>query len=324
MTAGTELPSGLLRRWLTAIGLLGTAEELLGHQDDAASSTALIAADSATETLLGIIGSWADGSLPREPKYDQIIERASRALRAAGKDLPPALQQDLRSVHLLRNAVVHHGALGPASEASLACRVARELLDLVSAVSAQLPTFPAGGGILHAIAAVLDAPDLTEQLLAGVAALTEGKATEAADAAARAHTMLLFRMDPPVGEPPREVGPGDKRTLGRVGDYIDGLGKSLTQVQGWVLASAVGLHPTSYRRLQRTMGRHIRYIGGNDRILRDAQPSLSDARWALTQVAEMAFRLREQGALIEGTEDAVFRRRHGLSAVTVQERTPDP
>lgn len=308
----TDVPSSVLRRWLTALGLIATAEDVVRRGDDAASSTALIAADSAAETLLGVMGGWTVDSLPLEPKYHQVMDRARHALEAAGLRLPPALQQDLRSVHALRNAVVHHGALAPASEALLACRAARQLLDLMPAVSAHFVAMPAGGGVVTAIASLLDAPDLTAHLAAGEAALATGDATGAADAVARAHTELLFRLEPPLGSPPRDMFYTDKRALGKAGDYMDGLGKSLAQIQGWVLASAVGMHPAAYRRLQITMGGHIQYVGGNDRIARSVVPSLDDARWALTQVAEMAFRLLEQGSLQQGTRDDIFERRHGF------------
>ncbi len=294
------------------MGLLATAEELVRRGDDAASSMALIAADSAAETVLGVIGGWTEGSLPPEPKYHQVMERARHALEAAGVPLPLALQQGLRSAHALRNSVVHHGALAPASEALLACRAARQLLDLMPAMSAHFVGLPAGGGVVKAIAALIDAPDLTIQLEAGEDGLAMGDASGAADAVARAHTALLFRLEPPIGGPPRELSYRDKRSLEAVGEYIDGLGKSLAQVQGWVLASAVGMRPVAYRRLQNTMGIHIRYLGGNDQVSRDVEPSIEDARWALTQVAEMAFRLWEQGALQQGTWDDVFERRHRI------------
>lgn len=58
----------LLRRWLTALGLLATAEALSPRGDDASSSTALIAGDAACEALLGVLGSWSTLSLKPEPK----------------------------------------------------------------------------------------------------------------------------------------------------------------------------------------------------------------------------------------------------------------
>ena len=324
MTTRADVQGSLLRRWLTALGLVATAEQVVRRGDDAASSTALIAADSAAETLLGVIGGWTDESLPPEPKYHQVMERARRALEAAGLRLPPALQQDLRSVHALRNAVIHHGTSAPASEALLACQATRQLLDLMPAVSAHFVALPPGGGVVTAIAALLNAPDLTAQLNAGEAALANHNATEAADAVTRAHTALLSRLEPPLGNPPEELWFTDKRALGKAGDYIDALSKSLAQIQGWVVASAVGMHPAAYRRLQDTMGTHIRYFGGNDRVARRMEPSLDDARWALTQVAEMAFRLREQGALLEGTSDDVMEHRYGFRRPPSAPEAPAP
>ena len=324
MTTGSDAQSRLLRRWLTALGLVATAEDVVRRGDDAASSTALIVADSAAETLLGVIGVWTDESLPPEPKYHQVMERARHAMEAAGLRLPLALQQDLRSVHALRNAVVHHGAVAPESEASLACQAARQLLDLMPALSENFVAVPAGGGVATAIAALLDAPDLTALLVAGEAALRRGAATEAADATTRAHTALLFRLDPPLGAPPSELWFTDKRGLGKAGDYLDGIGKSLAQIQGWVVASAVGMHPAAYRRLHAIMGTHIRYMGGNDRIARHSEPTLDDARWALTRLAEMAFRLWQQGALLEGTWDDIIEHRYGVRPPRPTPELPAP
>ena len=172
---------------------------------------------------------------------------------------------------------------------------------------------PAAGwaGIVTGIAALMNAPELTEQLRLGEAAATQGDATAAADAAARAHTELLLRLDPPVtGQRYPPLWAQEKQELGRAGDYIAYLAKSLGRVQGWVLASALGMSPATYGRFEGITGDHIQFLGGNDMVIRRTEPTVDDARWAVVQVAEMAFRLWELGTLIEGTWDDVIRRQH--------------
>jgi hypothetical protein len=303
----------LLRRWLTALGLVATAEEVLRRGDEAASSTAMIAAVASSETLLGIIGTWSTKALEREPKHHQLVERARDALEARDLRLPAGLEQDLRSTNLLRNAVVHHGAAAPATQALLACRSARRLLDLLPAVSSAFGAVPVGTGIVAAIAGLLDAPDVAEQLLLGEQAVSSGDAVAAADAAARAHGGLLYRLEPQLATRTRHaLSYVDKHALGKVGDVIDELSTNLSQTQGWVLASAMGMHPTSYSRLRQIIGDQTIFIGGSDLIRRSVDPAIEDARWALVQVAEMAFRLQELGSLIPGSPDDVIERRYGV------------
>jgi hypothetical protein len=295
----------LVRRWLTALGLVATAEEVARRGDDAGNATALIAADSASETVLGIIGSWPPPfvPMPPEPKYHQVLDRAHAAMSSVG-GLSPALRTNLRSTHGLRNSVVHHGAVAPAREARLACESARHLLGLLPSVSTAYVALAPGAGIVAGIAALLDAPDLTEQLTLGEQAVGASDATAAADAAARAHAFLLDRLDPPLsgGFVVRPLGPFEKQEWGRVGEVLDDVDVSLSRIKGWVAASAVGVHPTAYRRFQWITGDHVQYMDGSVQVHRPEEPSLADARWAVTQVAEMAFRLREAGALLEGTD----------------------
>lgn len=159
------------------------------------------------------------------------------------------------------------------------------------------------------------APQLTEQLVLGEAAVASGQAEDAADAAARAHSELLFRLDPPIGKDhPGRLSPFEGKELGRTRRYIEELGETVAELQGWVSASALGMDPVTYRRLRTTMGVHVQYMGGNDSIRRKREPTLDEARWALTTVAEMAFRLWQLGGLVEGTQEDVVNARYGISS----------
>lgn len=280
--------------------------------DDAACSTSLIAADSACEAVLGILGTWSTLSLKPEPKYHELLDRAMDATTKAGSPLDLGLLADLRTTRATRNTVMHHGATAAAAQAALACQCARRLLDILPAVSTSFGMLQPGSGIVTAIASLLTAPEVTEQLTLGENALAEGQAIEAADAAARAHTALLFRLDPTIGSRrPGRLSPFDGKELGRTRKYIEELGETVAELQGWVSASALGMAPVTYRRLRKTLGYHAQFIGGNDLIRREKEPTIEEARLALVTVAEMAFRLMQIGALLEGTERDVIMARHG-------------
>jgi hypothetical protein len=314
MTLG-HLPAAdaaLLRRWLTALGLLASAEELVRRGDDAACSTSLIAADSACEAVLGILGTWSALSLKQEPTYNGLMGRAIDAASQAGSSLNVGLLADLRTTRATRNTAMHHGATATAAQAALACQCARRLLDVLPAVSTRFGALQPGAGIVTAIASLINAPDLAEQFALGERALAAGEAVEAADAASRAHSALLYRLDPPMGrEHPGPLSPFDLRELGRGRRYIEGLGESVVELQGWVNASALGLEPVKYRKLRKTLGLHLQFAGGTDAIRREQVPTLEASRLALVTVAEMAFRLWQLGGLLEGTQKEVIQSRYG-------------
>lgn len=304
---------GLIRRWLTALGLLATAEQVVGRGDEASASLALIAADAAAEVVLGIIGQWAPpGSRTKHgaPTFHDLILDAAAALDNAG-GMPPGLRSHLEAAHGARTQLVHHGAPATAAHAQGACRAARQLLDLLPNVAAAFSAMPAGAGIVAGIVSLLDAPELTAQLLAGEEALPAGDAVAAADAAARAHAQLLLRLEPRLGgDLPDVFWMTERDALGhRLEAYLKALGKTVGRLQGWALASAVGLPPATYRRFRLIAGEHTGLLGGDDSVWRSAPPSIDDARWAVVAVAEMAFRLWELGSLAEGTDAQVHNRR---------------
>ena len=302
--------AALLRRWLTALGLLHAAEELAGRGDDAGSSTALIAADSACETLLGILGSWSPKPLPREPKFEELVTRAADAASTAGHPIPVALLSDLRSSHARRNMVVHHGGTATGADAALAADCARKLTELLPKVGTGFGELPPGAGVVSGIASLISAPDLAAHLHAGEAALVAGDAAGVADEAARAFTAILGRLEPSMQTDRRHDHSFALREFGNARRAVEELYKSIDAIEGWVLALALGMTPASYRRLRRVIGMHIRYLGGNDSIHRGTEPNLAEARWALVIVAETAFRMWQLGGLIEGTQDDVMAARY--------------
>ncbi len=302
--------AALLRRWLTAIGLLHAAEEVARRGDDASCSTALIAADSACETLLAILGAWSPKPLPREPRFEDLVTRAVDAAATAGHPIPAALLSDLRASHARRNTVVHHGGTATPADAALGADCARRALELLPVVGSGFGVLPPGGGAAAAIASLLDAPDLADHLLAGEAAVAADDPATAADEAARAFTAIVLRLEPPMRTDRRHAGAFDLRDLGNARRAVDEIYKSVDAIEGWVLALALGMAPASYGRLRRVIGTHVRYMAGNDAIYRGAPPSVAEARWALGVVAETAFRMWQLGGLIEGTQEDVFAARY--------------
>ena len=304
--------TALLRRWLTAIALLGPAEELAARNDDVSGAAALVAADAACETLLGILASLSLAHESKDgDKFRALIRRASEAMDGSGLSMPPGLLADLWLDALQRNAVVHDGATSPPQQAALACANARQLLDLLPAVSAHFKALPSSAGIAHAVAALVNAPELASLLVESEDRLHEGDAGGAADAIAEARTHVLYRLDPPLTGRHRRFTSGLRvdQQQREVIEAIEGLREGQSRIQGWVIALALGVHPTTYRRLVDTVGENLPTMGSMRNVLRARPPALDDARWAVSEMAGMVFRLWLAGALMEGTSNEVFARR---------------
>jgi hypothetical protein len=175
---------------------------------------------------------------------------------------------------------------------------------------------PEKSGIVGAIAKMVDAPDVTEQLILGEDAVGNGNASATADAAARALAAMVGRLDPPISMDEylyRRMPSWDQKgTNPAVIKRLEDLGSRMAEIQGWVAAAALGLHPVEYRRLRQVIGRHTWYLGSTEaEVRRESEPTFDEARTALTQVAELVFRTWELGSLIEGSPDEIFAYRQG-------------
>ncbi len=304
-----------IRRWLAAVGLLDTAEGLVARGSAAES---LIVSQAAAETVLGLLAGWAPEPLPSQPKWDNLMAAGRNAVVAVGGDVPARLIAQLNASQTLRNGVVHRGSVAPQDEARASLAATRELIDLLPEVSAHFAALPLGAGLAGAVAQLIDAPDIAEQLIAAEAAVTEEKPGEAADAAARALSMSLGRSEPRLGgtdEARVQLGFMRFRSSGIDRDLVRTLEQTeerISDLERWVVGAILGIRPVDFGRLQRIVGLRIQYLGGTDSIHRAQEPALADAAWAVRQVAEIVYRLQETGSLIEGPAEEVWQKRQEI------------
>lgn len=301
-----------LRRWLAAVGLLDTAEGLNAR---GSAAEGLIVSQAAAETALGLLSGWAPEPLPAQPKWDALVQSARSAVAVAGSAMPPRLVSQLNASQVLRNGVVHRGAVAPPDEVRASVSATRELVNLLPTVSAYFKVLPPGIGLAGAVAELIDAPDVAEQLVAGEAAVGAEKPQDVADAAARALSMALSRSEPRLGgtdEMGVQIGFMRFRSSGIDSELVRTLQETderVSDLEAWVVAAILGIRPTDFGRLRGIVGRRSEYLGGTDSIHRVNEPNLSDASWALLQVAEIVYRLHEAGSLIEGPAEDVWKRR---------------
>jgi hypothetical protein len=286
-----------VRRWLSAIGLLDTAEGLAARGSDAES---LIVSQAAAETALGLIAGLGPKQVALGVRWDPLVDAATTALNAIGMSFPPGLLSQLNTCQALRNGVVHRGSVAPPNEARASLVVTRRLLDLLPAIGSGFGALPPGAGLAGAVAALINAPEVQDQLRVAEEAVGGERPADAADAAARALGRALARTAPRLIGPrisPRDVATG----MPVLRDALDQSRARLSELEQWVVAAVLGIRPRDFARLRGIVGDRISLAGGADTVHRTANPSLADAAWAVRQVAEIVYRLQETGALIEGS-----------------------
>lgn len=295
-------------RWLAGLGLLQTAESWLRLDADVSAAAALIAADASSETFLSLIG--AGSSLPVKnktlPNREELIARANDMLGQAKSSIEAGHLADLRSTHSLRNHVVHHGARAGNTEAARACAAARVLGELLPMVGAAPTVVASGGGVASAVAEVVHVPDVSDELRIGDQAFIAGDEGAVADAAGYALWRLLALTSPPLrvtsqtSLPSAQPDYRDKVGKQMVRD-IGGVREQLDELRAWVVAPALGITPAAFTRLIAVVGWYSAFDTGSprgDEVRRKEPTSMADARWALEQVAEVAFRLWQTDALV--------------------------
>ena len=297
----------IVRRWLTALGLLSNAEEMAARRTSTTSALALIAADTACEAVLAVIASWGSPPEKERASFWEYLSTASVVAEAHGGRLERSLVSTLRSVHQVRDTVVHHGAVPADIDVDRALRAGRRLLGSMSALSPIFTAMPAGTGVGHGVASLIDAPEVADQLRLAERQLSSGSISEALDAAARALDGAITRCRPSLREGPRFLTQSERndRDLQAAFDHTR---SRLAILERWVFSMALGLLPAEYERLLSIIGERIRYVSGNDRIHRQqATPTAEDAHWAVGLVAQIVFHLWESRTLVEGDLNEVFR-----------------
>lgn len=92
------------RLWITAVGLVALAEEARDRGSALDYTSALILADTASESILGLLASNASTPSRAHTPHEQWLQDAARMAR-----MRKGLVQDLRNVHGLRNQAIHNG-----------------------------------------------------------------------------------------------------------------------------------------------------------------------------------------------------------------------
>jgi hypothetical protein len=299
-----------LRRWLMCVGILDSASGLASR---GSAAEALVVADAAAETALWLLADWGSAKLGDKTPFGALIEAAIQSGTAAGAELRRPLASQLNAAHGLRNAVVHRGSVAPPDEARAAVEATRELLELLPAVASHFRAVPSGGGLASAVAELIDAPDVQEQLRLADQALRAEDAGAAADAAGRALGRAMARSTPGLGVDDHghaDLGLMQLRSLSGATGHdrevlraLERVDARVSDLEKWVLSLAVGGRPVDHTRLGRIVGRRIVYATRppKDEMHREAMPHLEDAAWAVRLVAEIVYRMKEVGSMIEGT-----------------------
>lgn len=293
----TTASARALRRWLVALELVLAAESV-ARQSHVSPNVALILADTASETLLGVICSV--GSPPRSDSWRDLMNAASATVRGLRTKWPPELTTNLQASHQSRNGAVHQGVEHMATTAVTAIAAARALLDLLPTVASNIPGIPPGATIVSAVASlVAPAPEVSSRLQAAADALARGESDTAAEEAAIALSQALAQTWPPVD------GRGDRFPDARldktIGKALEPLQTQVDWLAAWVVPTALGMDPIQYARLRQVLGRVVRTFGGWH-VYPEGARTQDDVRWAVERVADSIFRLWVTGVLYPGSE----------------------
>lgn len=306
----------LFTRWLTIAHLLTSAEELQARGGWAWPSLAIVAADAATEAMLGLVANASANPPSDRAKFEDILSVAVDELRLHGGDISTSLRTRTLASHRARNAAIHEGTSPGANTVNAAIKAAIELRDLIAGTLDPLAPF-GGAGPVRAIATIVDFQPISVPLAEAERLLTEGSFTQAADHAAIALDAALARVKPPLrGRPSRMVPTGSFRgkfssptgvstgwpsPLGAAERQLDtilgNLRDQLTHHEAWILAGGLGMRPAELAELQRVLGTPWR--GGTVTVQRDEKVTLTRevVESALLRTADLVYRLWQGGSL---------------------------
>jgi len=312
---------GIVRRWLTAVALRASAADVASRGSPVEAAGSLVAADAASETVLGILADLSgDAPAPKE-SHEGLIKLARQTAAKAGASIPAEVMRAVRVAHGDRNHVVHHGQEPGPRMVDEALRGADGLLEVLAEALPALRVVPSGAGVASAVAALIDAPELAGQLRAAEAAVAAGDVREALKACSIGHEMLLHRALPPVKSSRDHRGGrfwrGDRPELREVEARVESHDERLSPLERWLVPMALGTSPADYDRFRNVVGWSFQTFGGwqhglpgdpgDPKVERtEPLPSVSEARWALGELTRMVLRLWEMRALAEGDDEAVF------------------
>jgi hypothetical protein len=289
-----------VRAWVAAVGLVSQAEDVSRGATSVDRATALILADTAAETALGLISSFSPEPLPNTDHGTYLRRARDRA------HMPASAVLELQAVHKLRNGAVHQGAEVGADDVQRAILVARTLLDVyVPRVLRSSRALFRGAGIADAIGTLLFNHPIGNRLVSASHALSRRDERGALEHTAAALRLAHIYADPALPA----YGDGVVAMLRRASlreDRDDLAWRE--EVENWLVPMSLGLTPSAYSALRRDLPA-TDYIpgsaepGGKFSFHHPKEPPpTGSARRALETVSHLALRLWLRDSLRYPTE----------------------
>jgi hypothetical protein len=283
------------RLWVTAVGLLGQAEEALARGSILDFTSSLIVADTATEAVLGLLAS--DSPTPSKAKeaYEAWLQDAALA---AGMN--KGLVTEIRNVHELRNQAAHNGYEAHERDAERATQVAREVLGLVPLVLERFGRLASGAGVASAVASVIEPHPAASALVDAQLALSGGKNQAALEAISVAHYIAIASIEPSLPHLP--TGPVGMRSTADVASQVlmtrlQPVEESIRAIERWLTPIALGIRPAEYSRLRRLLPLPLAIAQGLNAYHWPTEPEPDQARWAVERISTLILRLWESQSL---------------------------
>lgn len=294
-------PAGLnerlrLSRWLAAVGLTVAAEDAARIDTPETNAISLLGAHAACEALLGLLSRVRQYKRSDEVPFPKLVVMASSVVA-----LPSDLSDNLDVMHRMRDDFIHASLTVDGAEAARAISNARRLMEYVPTSFGASWNLPDGTGLGTAVAEIIGVEAVGMWLRHADQMQRRGRLQMAADGLARALDGALDRTRPGLrNEAATDQGQQDGQRP-RMQPGLGGVQSQLDGLYQWVLPLALGTSPIAYRRLRDVIGSAVAEDAGGApaRVLRPAGGALGDdkIRWAISQTAEIIFRLWVMGSL---------------------------
>jgi len=308
-TPAASLQRRRIHRWVAAVGLLATAEDLRGADVPETNAMGLMGAHAACEAMLGLIV----GSLPfvkGQPANERYFPDLLRLSASVAKPrLSQALRGELMAMHDIRNAFVHGGSTVDAAELDRAIDAAHSLAEHVP-----LPGHQRLVGVPTVVADIIDIEAIGMWLRHADQQRAQGHLRLSADGIARALDAAIDRTVPPVrtrtGMSTEQI-THELRRLGAGGGFERSTRETVSaidQLTRWVYPMALGTPPATLAYIRGVVGADggADFGGHPGPVHRpaDDEPSVADLRRASSLVGRIILRLWAMDGLAAGGADA--------------------
>lgn len=293
----------LVARWIAMAALLASAEEQRARGGNAWPALALIAADTANETMLVTIAVEGGKPPPADVRWADLFSTACDVLaKPFGHPMPPLLRERLPEIHRQRNNAVHLAGQPTSAQVDIALRTATALRSHTVDALKLLEAFRTAGPI-RAAAELIAVEPITSSLIEAEAYLAAEELLEAANACAVALEAAEERLKPEFHSNagvPIQFTQKDRGLMYMVQIF----NQQRVMHEDWILALAMGLRPVELYRLRRIVGVPYR-LDGNDPLSFERDEDVALTRpavaWAVQTTADVTYRLWQAGSL--GTGD---------------------